>query len=117
MDATTASAEARLWVPRRSPPNFLTRLFDYKPFLIFLCLLPAVGLLMVFLTYPLGLGVYLAFTDTQIGRAGEWIGLENFESLLNDRIFINTVFNTIFYTAVATFGKFALGLWLALLLN
>ena len=110
MDATT-------WVANRQEPTWLARLFDSKPFLVFICLLPAVGLLLVFLTYPLGLGIWLAFTDTQIGRPGVWIGLENFESLLDDRIFINTVWNTIFYTGVATVGKFALGLWLALLLN
>ena len=28
----------------------------------------ALGLLLVFLTYPLGLGIWLAFTDTTIGR-------------------------------------------------
>ena len=93
------------------------RLFDYKPFLIVVCLLPAVGLLMVFLTYPLGLGIWLAFTDTTIGRRGIWVGLENFEYLLEDPIFWNAVFYSVFYTAVATVGKFALGLWLALLLN
>ena len=38
-------------------PSWLARLFDYKPFLIFMCLTPAIGLLTVFLTYPLGLGV------------------------------------------------------------
>ena len=32
-------------------------------------------------------------------------------------MFINAVWNTIFYTAAATVFKFALGLWLALLLN
>ena len=34
------------------------------------CLTPAIGLLLVFLTYPLGLGIWLAFTDTTIGRRG-----------------------------------------------
>ena len=77
----------------------------------------ASGFLLAFLTYPLGLGIYLAFTDTEIGGNGKWIGLENFESLLEDRIFLNSVWNTMFYTFVATIGKFALGLWLALLLN
>jgi multiple sugar transport system permease protein len=109
--------DASTWVAARSPPTPLARLFDSKPFLVFICLLPAVGLLLVFLTYPLGLGIWLAFTDAEIGRSGHWIGLDNFRSLLDDRIFINTVFNTIFYTAAATVGKFALGLWLALLLN
>ena len=71
----------------------------------------------MFLTYPLGLGIWLAFTDTTIGRSGVWVGLENFEYLLEDQLFWNAVFYSVFYTAVATVGKFGLGLWLALLLN
>ncbi|MCD6076584.1 MAG: sugA 2, partial [Ramlibacter sp.] len=39
-------------------------------------MLPAAVLLLLFLTYPLGLGVWLGFTDTKIGRGGSWIGLE-----------------------------------------
>ena len=105
------------WVHRRVEPNWLARLFDWKPFLIFVCLLPAVGLLLVFLTYPLGLGIWLAFTDTTVGRSGRWIGVENFQYLMEDRLFWQAVFYSVFYTAVATVGKFALGLWLALLLN
>ena len=97
--------------------SVIQRLFDWKPFLVFLCLLPAIGLLVVFLTYPLGLGLWLAFTDTKIGRAGNFVGLENFVSLWHDPIFWTAVGNTIFYTTAATIGKFALGLWLALLLN
>ncbi len=97
--------------------HWLARLFDYKPFLIFMCLLPAVGLLVVFLTYPLGLGIWLAFTDARIGRDGEFVGLFNYELLFGDRIFWMSVGNTILYTVVATAGKFVLGLWLALLLN
>src|SRR5216684_8140027 len=98
-------------------PNWLARLFDYKPFLIVVCLTPAIGLLTVFLTYPLGLGVWLAFTDTTIGRRGVFVGLENFQYLLSDPLWWNAVFYSVFYTAVATFGKFALGFWLSLLLN
>ena len=105
------------WVHRRADPTWLGRLFDWKPFLVIICLLPAVGLLMTFLTYPLGLGIYLAFTDTTIGRSGVWVGIENFQYLFSDPIFWNAVFFSVFYTAVATVGKFGLGLWLALLLN
>nr|WP_315838944.1 sugar ABC transporter permease [Bradyrhizobium prioritasuperba] len=82
-----------------------------------MCLTPALGLLLVFLTYPLGLGLWLAFTDAKIGRAGQFVGLENFISLFKDKIFWLSVFNTLVYTFVATIGKFLLGLWLALLLN
>src|SRR6476661_4847319 len=90
-------------------PGWLARLFDYKPFLIVVCLAPAIGLLTVFLTYPLGLGVWLAFTDTTIGRRGVFVGLENFQYLLTDPLWWGAVFYSVFYTAVATFGKFAFG--------
>ena len=82
-----------------------------------LFMLPAAVLLLLFLTYPLGLGVWLGFTDTKIGRAGDWIGLENYEFLWSDSVTRLALFNTLFYTVVASVLKFALGLWLALLLN
>ena len=105
------------WVRPKSRETWIARLLDWKPFLVFICLLPAVALLLVFLTYPLGLGIWLAFTDTTIGRSGVFVGLENFEYMLEDPIWWNAVFYSVFYTAVATVGKFGLGLWLALLLN
>ena len=109
--------DALSWVAPKHTPNLVARLFDNKSFLVFICLLPALGLLGVFLTYPLGLGIWLSFTDTKLGSPGIWVGLENFQYLLEDRVFLNAVWWTIFYTAAATVLKFALGLWLALLLN
>ena len=110
-----ASVQSVAFIPR--PEGWLTRLFDWKPFLVALCLLPTVGLLVVFLTYPLGLGLWLAFTDSTIGQPGSFIGFDNFASLFADPVYWLAVFNTIFYTTVATAAKFALGLWLATLLN
>lgn len=95
----------------------LARWLDNPKLLAFLFMLPAAALLLVFLTYPLGLGIWLGFTDTRIGRPGIFIGLENYESLFNDGVFWLSVFNTLLYTSVATVFKFGLGLWLALLLN
>jgi len=80
-------------------------------------MLPAAVLLLLFLTYPLGLGLWLGFTDTKIGRAGVWIGLENYKFLLGDSVTQLALFNTLFYTFVASVLKFVLGLWLAILLN
>jgi len=95
----------------------LRRLLNNRHFLGLLFMLPAGVLLLVFLTYPLGLGTWLGFTDTKIGRAGQWIGLDNFKYLVTDQVAQLSLFNTIFYTVVASVIKFALGLWLALLLN
>ena len=94
-----------------------SRFFDNRNVLGTVFMLPAAALLVFFLTYPLGLGVWLGFTDTKIGRPGEWIGIENYEFLLTDGVFRLSVYNTFLYTAVASVVKFALGLWLALLLN
>ncbi|RZI66606.1 carbohydrate ABC transporter permease [Variovorax guangxiensis] len=80
-------------------------------------MLPAALLLLVFLTYPLGLGTYLGFTDAKVGRPGQWIGLENYEYLWGDAVTRLALFNTLFYTFVASVFKFFLGLWLAILLN
>ena len=102
---------------RRARQNGFLRLLDNRRVLVFLFMLPAAGLLLLFLTYPLGLGVWLGFTDTRIGRSGFFIGWENYESLFQDRVFWTAVQFTIIYTFFATIGKFALGLWLALLLN
>ncbi|MBL0390673.1 sugar ABC transporter permease [Ramlibacter monticola] len=80
-------------------------------------MLPAGVLLLVFLTYPLGLGVWLGFTDTKIGRGGHWVGWENYAFLWGDSVTRLALFNTFFYTVVASIIKFGLGLWLAILLN
>jgi multiple sugar transport system permease protein len=95
----------------------LSRFFDNRNVLGPLFMLPAAVLLLVFLTYPLGLGTWLGFTDAKIGRTGEWVGLDNFEYLVGDSVARLSLFNTLFYTAVASTFKFGFGLWLALLLN
>ncbi len=95
----------------------LDRLTGSRNFAGFWFMLPAVAVLGFFLAYPLGLGVWLSMTDTRIGRDGIFIGFENFRYLWEDSVFWLSVFNTFLYTTVASIAKFALGLWLALLLN
>jgi len=82
-----------------------------------LFMLPAAAFLLLFLVYPLGLGIWLSFTDARIGRPGQFIGIENYEWIVGDAKFQTAVFFTIFYTLVASIAKFAIGLYLAILLN
>src|SRR5258707_5599701 len=79
-------------------------------------MLPAMAFLIFFLAYPMGLGVWISFTDAKIGRVGHFIGTENYEWLWGDTIFWLSVFNTLLYTFVASAIKFAIDLYLALLL-
>src|SRR4249919_2157472 len=95
----------------------MRKLLNNRHVLGLLFMLPAGVLLLLFLTYPLGLGTWLGFTDAKIGRPGQWVGLENFEFLWGDAVTRLALFNTLFYTVVASVIKFVLGLWLAVLLN
>ncbi len=80
-------------------------------------MLPAGLLLVLLLAYPLGLGTWLGMTDAKIGRPGVWVGFDNFSFIIGDSLVRLALFNTLFYTIVASIIKFALGLWLAILLN
>jgi len=102
---------------KQAAPTSLARLLDNRTVLSVLFMLPAATILLLFLTYPLGLGIWMGFTDARIGRPGIFIGLENYFSLFDDDVFWLSVFNTVVYTVAATIAKFGLGLWLALLLN
>ncbi len=98
-------------------PTAWDRLKVNREWLGFWFMLPAGAILILFLAYPLGLGVWLSFTDARIGRSGIFVGLENYEWLWGDNVFWLAVFNTLLYTTVASIIKFSVGLYLALLLN
>ena len=103
--------------PVRTVPSFWEGLRTDRNWLGFWFMLPAAAFLILFLVYPLGLGVWLSFTDSKIGTPGGFIGLENYEWIIGDAKFQLAVFNTLFYTFVASAIKFAVGLYLAILLN
>ena len=58
------------------------RLKVNRNWLGFWFMLPAAAFLLLFLAYPLGLGTWISFTDTKIGRPGGFIGLENYDWLM-----------------------------------
>lgn len=107
----------RLPVPPVRDVAAWDRLKVNRNWLGFWFMLPAAAILILFLAYPLGLGVWLSFTDARIGRSGAFVGLENYKWLSGDNVFWLSVFNTLLYTTVASIIKFAVGLYLALLLN
>ncbi|MCT8973086.1 carbohydrate ABC transporter permease [Microbaculum marinisediminis] len=98
-------------------PSAWSRLKTNRDWLGAWFMLPTAAFLFLFLAYPLGLGVWLSMTDARIGREGIFVGFENFTWLYDDPVFWLSVFNTLLYTAVASVFKFAIGLYLAILLN
>ena len=114
---TDAILKSRLDKRPIQEPTAWDRLKTNRNWLGLWFMVPAAAFLILFLAYPLGLGVWLSFTDAKIGRSGEFVGLENYEWLMDDSTFLLSVFNTLLYTTVASVIKFAIGLYLALLLN
>lgn len=103
--------------PQAPYVSLSSRLHNNRNLLGLVFMAPAAIMLLLFLTYPLILGVWLGMTDVKIGRPGRFIGFGNFNWLFADSVFWLSVFNTFLYTVVASIIKFGLGLWLALILN
>ncbi len=108
--------------PAEAAPRGLTRgrgvFWEREAPLAWLFMVPGAILLLLFMVYPFGLGIYLSLTDKMIGFADfSFIGLDNFRLLLTDYIFRQTVLNTFIYSFVTVPFKLVLGLGLALVLN
>jgi multiple sugar transport system permease protein len=80
---------------------------------------PAGVILSVLLAYPILRGIALSFFNTRLLRfdQGRYIGLANYNALIADPNFWNSVTVTIVYGAAVTICTYAVGLALALLLN
>jgi multiple sugar transport system permease protein len=77
---------------------------------------PAAALFALLTIYPLGRGLILSFFVTDYGFEGaEFVGVENYQYLLDDSFFQIATWNTIVFTLMATVSEVALGLMLALM--
>jgi len=83
----------------------------------YLLALPALALLLGLVAYPFFFAIWIAFTDRIVGRAGQWVGFDNFRYLFNNPSFLKTIQNTIVMVVVSDVAKLVIGLGLAMLLN
>lgn len=82
-----------------------------------LFLLPSLLVLGAFTVYPMVQAAYLSFTDYNLIRAAQWVGLDNYIELFNDPAFWNAFRNTVLYAAVVTPVTVVLALALAVFLD
>ena len=80
-------------------------------------ILPALIGLGVFVVYPGIRGIYLSFTEYNIFRDPEFIGLENYERLVQDPIFWNAFAVTMQYVLINIGFQTVLALFVAVLLH
>jgi multiple sugar transport system permease protein len=83
-----------------------------------LFILPYMLVFTILVLVPVGLGAWLSFQDYDMlsGHHGA-IGWKNYVELWNDRIFIRSVLNTIWFVCLTTPAFVVIGLFLALALN
>lgn len=72
--------------------------------------LPTVLFFAIFYIYPILSGFYLSLTDFNLLRPPEWVGLENFQDLLRDRLFLKSVSVTLAFVLGSTLPVWALSL-------
>src|SRR5262245_23864523 len=88
------------------------RMLEDERFLGAVLLAPTVALLLMFIAYPFGKGIWLSLTSTTVGNPGDFVGLKNFAKIWADTIFKQAAYNTFVYTGITTVFKLALGMWL-----
>jgi multiple sugar transport system permease protein len=100
-------------------PTFWSRLLTPSGILPHLLLAPAILSLLIFVIVPVIYSIYLSFTDANLLRfsEAEYIGLENYQRLLERGRFWESLSNTLVYTIGTTALSFAMGLFTALILN
>lgn len=79
---------------------------------------PAIVLMLLMLIGPLCAVIALSFTDYQLGAPSlAWIGLANYQEMLDDRVFWIALINTVVYVAIVVPLAVAFGLGVALLIE
>lgn len=84
-----------------------------------LLLLPTLLVVIAVAAFPLLQTIYYSFTDARLAsvRPTEWVGLENYQDLIEDDDFRNAVWVTVRFTAITIVVEFILGMIVALVVN
>src|SRR5262247_340845 len=82
-----------------------------------LMLAPGVLFLLAFVAYPFFYGIFLSLQDRPVARAGVFVGLANFSTLVHDAVFWQVTRNMFLYTIVTTIFKLGGGLAMALVID
>lgn len=85
------------------------------PALLFIA--PALLGFLVFFAWPAIRGLYLSFTDFNLLRAPEWVGIDNYVAIAQDPVFWNSMRVTLQYVVINISVQTAVALVLAVLLH
>ncbi len=80
---------------------------------------PAVIFMLVIVAYPILNSFYMSFMDYKLFKISDihFVGLDNYIAVLQDPVFRQSLWNTLWWVGLGVFFQFFFGLILALLLN
>ena len=116
MQLKTLHEDATLAARGEAPSRGLLEVLGRDTSIAYTFIAPAFFLLLFLVAYPFVLSLWWSLSDARIGEVGSFIGLDNFRRLLTSGIFLQTLQNSIVFTAAALSLKTVLGMALALLL-
>jgi multiple sugar transport system permease protein len=105
-------------VPYPSSPGLLRRIAHH--WADYLYVLPAIGVMLLVIGYPVYFTVYLSFFNTPPNLALNdkiFVGLDNYQRILGADSVHETTVNTLIWTVFSTLFSFAIGFGAALALN
>ncbi len=82
-----------------------------------LFVVPSSALYFAFLALPLLYALYISFHDWSMMGSPTWLGLENYQRILGDDVFLNALRNTVLYTALFVPIVTLVSLFAAVLVN
>jgi trehalose/maltose transport system permease protein len=87
--------------------------------LAWLLLAPTLAVVAFVALYPLLQTIWQSFTDARLasGREPQFVGLRNYERLIGDQTFLNSIVVTVQFTVLTIIFEFILGLIIAMVIN
>ncbi|MFN8517000.1 MAG: sugar ABC transporter permease [Chloroflexia bacterium] len=116
-------ADVRAAVPQRASGEVRTsavrRILGRDWWLGWLLVGPVLLIVLALLIYPFIDAILLSFKNQLIGKAGTWVGFQNYTDLFTkpDSKFVSAAWNTVAITGAAIIGKLIIGMAMACVLN
>lgn len=79
--------------------------------------LPFILVFIIFWVYPLGSSFGMSFQKIQLGQEAQWIGVDNYEKLMGDGVFLKAVINSAVYMLLTLLILIPFPMLFAVLIN
>ncbi len=112
-EAVPIPRSERVVVPRRTPLTWIR----HGGLTTLLFLLPLLFVFGAFSWYPIAKTIVMSFQQTNLVEPAQWVGLDNFRTVLNDPLLPTAIKNTAYFAALALLFGYPIPLVAAVLMS